>query len=74
MSFFEENYRNLLLIKQDSKQESFRDAQLGALYSIGAYFFYNTEPAIISMPTGSGKTAVIMATPFLLKARSDVRI
>ena len=70
MSFFEKNYRNLLLLSQiDSKQEGFRDAQLGALYSIGAHFFYNSNPGIITMPTGSGKTAVIMCAPFLLQAK-----
>lgn len=59
----------MLLSQNDSKQDGFRNAQLGALYSIGAHFFYNSEPGIITMPTGSGKTAVIMSAPFLLQAK-----
>lgn len=59
----------MLLSKKDSNLDGYRDAQLGALYSIGAHFFYNDEPGIITMPTGSGKTAVIMSAPFLLQAK-----
>lgn len=70
MAFFENNYNNLMLLSQnDPKQDGYRKAQLGALYSIGAHFFYNNEPGIITMPTGSGKTAVIMSAPFLLRAK-----
>lgn len=66
MSFFEKNYENLVLLKREG---GYRDAQLGALYSIGAHFLFSMEPGIITMPTGSGKTAVIMSTPFLLQAK-----
>lgn len=70
MSYFGDNYKNLqLLISKDKMHGGFRRAQLGALYSIGAHFFYNSEPGIITMPTGSGKTAVIMCAPFLLEAK-----
>lgn len=70
MTFFENNYKNLVLLSHNaSEHNGYRNAQLGALYSIGAHFFYNNEPGIITMPTGSGKTAVIMSAPFLLKAK-----
>ena len=47
-----------------------RRGQCGAVYSIASHFTLpQTEPAIVVMPTGSGKTGVMMLTPFLLEAR-----
>src|SRR3954468_18966152 len=45
-----------------------RRAQLGAICSITSHFTIRKEPAIIVMPTGSGKTGVLMMTPFTLRA------
>ncbi len=42
--------------------------QLGAMHAIAAHFTRYSNPAIVTMPTGSGKTAVISAVPFLLRA------
>ena len=42
--------------------------QIGALHALGAHFSRHSEPAIITMPTGSGKTAVLIGTSFLLRA------
>lgn len=47
----------------------FRPGQLGALHSTIAHFSVNEDPAVISLPTGYGKTAVIMALPFAFNAR-----
>ena len=47
----------------------FRPGQLGALHSLLAHFSVHDEPALVSLPTGYGKTAVMMAAPFLLRAR-----
>lgn len=46
-----------------------RNAQLGALHAIGAHFSLRSEPAIVALPTGVGKTVVAAAAPFVL---SDV--
>ena len=46
----------------------FRPGQLGALHAVVSHFSVYDEPAIVSLPTGYGKTAVIMALPFILGA------
>ncbi|MBC6609095.1 DEAD/DEAH box helicase family protein [Hymenobacter sp. BT188] len=45
-----------------------RDSQIGAMGAITAHFVLKETPAVVTMPTGSGKTAVLMLTPFLLRA------
>ncbi|WP_170950318.1 DEAD/DEAH box helicase family protein [Mesorhizobium sp. WSM3864] len=45
-----------------------RPGQLGALHSVLAHFSVYEEPALLSLPTGYGKTAVLMALPFVLRA------
>lgn len=47
-----------------------RSAQRGALCSVLAHWAVDPDqPALVSMPTGSGKTAVAVALPFLAGAR-----
>lgn len=46
-----------------------RPNQLGALAGVISHFTLSTRPALISMPTGSGKTAVLMALCYLLGAK-----
>jgi superfamily II DNA or RNA helicase len=41
---------------------------LFALHAVLSHFSVFEEPAIVSLPTGYGKTAVIMALPFVLEA------
>jgi superfamily II DNA or RNA helicase len=66
--FFSSNYSNFNWpISEDPSQKGFRNAQLGALHSIGSHFTNRSDPAIITMPTGSGKTAVLIAAAFLLR-------
>jgi superfamily II DNA or RNA helicase len=43
-------------------------AQAGAIHQIASHFSLHDEPAVITMPTGSGKTAVLMMAPFVLQA------
>jgi superfamily II DNA or RNA helicase len=44
------------------------NAQLGAIHAVASHFTLEDQPAVVTMPTGSGKTAVLMMTPFVLKA------
>ena len=68
-SYFSSNYQSLAWpIATGAHKEGFRNAQLGALHSIGSHFTIHSEPAIVTMPTGSGKTAVLIAAAFLLRA------
>ena len=47
-----------------------RSAQLGALHALASHFTRSTEPALVVLPTGVGKTAIAQATPYVLE---DVR-
>lgn len=67
MTYFADNTLALNLV--NAPNTGFRPGQLGALHSALAHFSVYDEPAILSLPTGYGKTALIMALPFLLKAR-----
>ena len=65
--YFSKNYNNITYPIDSEDSPGFRKAQLGAIYSIGSYFTLNDmRAAILVMPTGSGKTAVLMLAPYLL--------
>lgn len=70
MSYFSANYKHLAypIASSPSAADGFRLSQLAAIQSIGAHFFGRSEPAIVVMPTGSGKSAIISAIPFVLRA------
>lgn len=70
MNYFSKGYDSLRLPIAEGKKVGLRRAQIGALHSIGAHYSLpRTEPTIIVMPTGSGKTAVMLAAAFLLRAK-----
>lgn len=71
MTYFEEHYKKLSLPIKTAKNSGFRPPQLAALHSIAAHFLTRkaTEPAIVTMPTGSGKTAVLVSTAFMQRAK-----
>ena len=46
-----------------------RECQIGGFCAARAHFSTMTEPCLISMPTGSGKTGLMMALSFGFKAR-----
>lgn len=69
MSYFERNYPTLTYPVATTTLPGFRDAQRGALFALGSHFSQRRDPAIVTMPTGSGKTAVLQAAAFLLRAR-----
>ncbi len=45
-----------------------RNCQLGAYWGVWSHFTASTRPALVSLPTGAGKTALMMALSFGLKA------
>src|SRR5450759_7868 len=69
VSYFSENYSRLTFPLADGEKPGFREAQRGALFAIGSHFSGRNDPAIITMPTGTGKTAVLQASAFLLQAK-----
>lgn len=67
MSFFKDNAAKLAPLALND-QQIYRECQVGAAWATLAHFTASAEPALISMPTGSGKTALMMMLSFLLKA------
>lgn len=47
---------------------SLRRGQLGAIFAAGAHFSTSREPAILSLPSGAGKSGVMTALPFILSS------
>lgn len=68
-SYFARHYGDVRLPVKTAENEGLRRAQLGAIHAVASHFTLSEEPALIVMPTGSGKTAVLMLTAFLLRAR-----
>ena len=67
MSFFQDNSNRFTL--EPNGQLGLRKCQLGAIWALKSYYTTSSNEiaALISMPTGSGKTAIMMAACFELK-------
>jgi len=69
MSYFKDAYCELCYPVSSDDSPGLRNAQLGAIHSIASFHtLHKTNAGIIVMPTGSGKTAVLMMTPFIIRA------
>ncbi|WP_442114151.1 DEAD/DEAH box helicase family protein [Pseudomonas sp. NUPR-001] len=67
--FFVEQAGSLKLLQQtDAPNSGFRPGQLGAMHATLAHFSVQDDPAIICLPTGYGKTSLMMSLPLLLGA------
>lgn len=67
--YFARHYADLRLPLADGPDEvGFRRAQAAAAHAVAAHAYARSDPAIVTMPTGAGKTAVLMAVAFLLRA------
>jgi superfamily II DNA or RNA helicase len=69
VTYFSSNYDAVRFPVEQGGQPGLRRGQYGALHAIAAHFTLKTDPAIVTMPTGSGKTVVLALTPFLLRAK-----
>jgi len=69
MTYFENNYDKVRYPIRKPNEPGLRRAQIGAIHRIASYFTTENEPAIVVMPTGSGKTAVLMISAFVLHAK-----
>jgi superfamily II DNA or RNA helicase len=67
MGYFSDHYGNLRYPISDGRTQGFRSAQLAAIHAVSTHFFNSKQPAIVTMPTGAGKTTVLMAIAFLLR-------
>jgi superfamily II DNA or RNA helicase len=68
MNYFKPHYDDVRWPIKEEGTPGMRFPQLGAMHAVAAHFTRFNNPAIVTMPTGSGKTAVISAVPFLLRA------
>lgn len=71
MANFFAQYRGALnLAKQvATPNQGFRPGQLGAMHAVLAHESVHDDPAIVCLPTGYGKTSLMMALPLLLAAQ-----
>lgn len=73
MAFFIDNKEHFELeIEKD--ELGFRKCQLGAVWATKSHYTKSKTPALISMPTGSGKTALMIAICFELKIKKALII
>jgi superfamily II DNA or RNA helicase len=68
MGYFSDHYDQVTYPVSVGARPGFRSAQLAAAQAVSAHFFGSKQPAIVTMPTGAGKTTVLMTVPFLLRA------
>lgn len=68
VSYFAKHYSEVRFPLENDGQPGLRKGQVGAIHAIAAHFTYKTDPAIVTMPTGSGKTVVLALSPYVLSA------
>lgn len=68
MPYFSDHYPDIRIPKESPHQSGFGNAQIGAIHAVASHFTVHERPAVVVMPTGSGKTAVLMTVPYLLEA------
>lgn len=69
MAYFQENSSRLTIREGLAPNTGLRRGQVGALHALAAHFIERHEPAIVSLPTGYGKTAVLTAACFVAQAQ-----
>ena len=70
MEYFSSNYSRINYPIATDNNKGLRNAQIGSIHAIASHFtLYKVEPALIVLPTGSGKTAVLNLSAYLLKAK-----
>src|SRR5665648_49073 len=68
--YFIETYDNLRYPIDGDESIGLRNAQIGAIHAIASNDTFNKKiAAIVVMPTGSGKTAVLMMAPYVTRRR-----
>ncbi len=69
-TYFEQYYDAVQYPISGEDSEGLRSCQIGAIHAVASHFtIRDEEPAIVVMPTGSGKTAVLMMCAFVERAK-----
>jgi len=70
MGYFSDTYSELQYPIDSESELGLYNAQLGAIHAIGAFLTLNKKHSgIVVMPTGSGKSSVIMMSPYLASSK-----
>lgn len=69
MSCFELGYPFINLFGRNEHEPGLYPNQLGAIGAATAHFSVRKEPALVTMPTGTGKTAVMILLSYILKSK-----
>lgn len=69
MGYFEDHYAAVRYPILTDDRPGLRNAQLGSVHAVAAHLTQATAPGIVVLPTGSGKTAVLMLAGYLARAR-----
>lgn len=68
MNYFKLNAQAFSFREGQQPNQGLRRGQVGALHALAAHFLEREDPAIVSLPTGYGKTAAMAGTCFLAEA------
>lgn len=68
-----DDHANLVRLPTQASSGGLRNAQIGAAFALGAHFSTQDTAALLVLPTGSGKTAVISLTPFIVRLLENAR-
>jgi superfamily II DNA or RNA helicase len=68
MSYFSDHYGDVFYPLAAADRPGLYNAQVGAVHRLASHFTVDEQPAVVTMPTGSGKTAVLMMLPFILRS------
>lgn len=69
MSYFRDTHPNVRIKHALNDQPGLRNSQIGALHAVSAHFSLRHDPGLVVLPTGTGKTAVLMLAPYLLLSK-----
>ena len=69
MSYFRDAHPNVRIKHTINGQPGLRNSQIGALHAVSAHFSLRSDPGLVVLPTGTGKTAVLMLAPYLLLSK-----
>lgn len=69
MGYFASQLNNFYLWHNFDSGEGMRKCQMGAYWAVWSHFTVSTESALVSLPTGAGKTDLMIALSFAFKAK-----
>ncbi len=65
MAYFHESHEQIRYTHASDGRHGLRTSQIGALHAISSHFTIHERRAVVVLPTGAGKTAVLMLTPYM---------